>query len=104
MEIPRTARIPFDVDVDALLPDGEDAPLTEVRWAICDRSGPTADTVWLTATYDAVNDVGTAVVCGPDADDKSSALVLTVPRAQLWALPVQDGAAVPGFIDTLELL
>ena len=103
MQIPRTARIPIAIDVDALLPNGSEAPLTEVRWALTDRGGPTADTVWVNGTYDPDADEATAMVCGPAAEDKSGALVLTVPRARLYALPVQDGASVPGFIDTLEL-
>ena len=103
MLIPRTARIPVAVDIDALLPNGVEAPLTQVRWAITDRGGPTAATVWVDGVYDPDADEATATVCGPAAENKSGALVLTVPRAQLWALPVQDGAHVPGFIDTLEL-
>lgn len=106
MEIPRTARIPIEVDVDALLPSGQEAPLTQVRWALCDRSGPTADTVWVDGLFDPEVDVATAIACGPDAEDTTGVgvLILDRPRAQLWALPVQEGASVPGFIDTLELL
>lgn len=103
MEIPRTARIPIELDIDALLPNGSEAPLTQVRWALCDRSGPGIDTVWVDGIYDPATDTATAIVCGPAADDTSGALVLTVPRARLYALPVQDGASVPGYIDTLEL-
>jgi hypothetical protein len=103
VEIPRTARQPIEIDVDATLPSGDPAPLTDVQWAICDRSGPNADTVWHNGTFDSTSRVATVVVCGPAAADMSNALVLTVPRGRLYALPVQDGAAVPGFIATLEL-
>jgi hypothetical protein len=103
VEIPRTARQPIEIDVDAELPNGEPAPLSDVRWAICDRSGPRADTVWHDGTFDVATRVATVVVCGPAAEDMSNALVLTTARGRLYALPVQEGAAVPGFIATLEL-
>ena len=103
VEIPRTARQPIEIDIDAELPNGDPAPLTDVRWAICDRSGPTIDTVWHNGTFDAGTRVATVTVCGPAADDMTNALVLTVPRARPYALPVQEGAHVPGFIATLEL-
>ena len=103
MEIPRTARQPIEIDVDAELPNGDPAPLSDVRWAICDRSGPTADTEWHDGNFDVATRVASAWVCGPEAEDTSNALVLTVPRGRLYALPVQEGAVVPGFIATLEL-
>lgn len=103
MEIPRTARQPIEIDVDATLPSGEPAPLSNVRWAICDRSGPTEDTVWNPGTFDVATRVATVIVCGPQAEDQTNALTLTVPRGRLYALPVQEGAVVPGFIATLEL-
>jgi hypothetical protein len=103
VEIPRTARLPIEIDVDAELPNGDPAPLTDVQWAITDRSGPTEDTVWHDGTFDPDSRVATAMVCGPQAEDTSNALVLTVPRGRLYALPTQEGASVPGFIDTLEL-
>jgi hypothetical protein len=103
MEVPRTGRIPVEIDVDADLPNGDPAPLTDVRWAIVDRSGPNLDTVWHDGTFDPATRVATVVVCGPAAEDKSNALVLTTARGRLHALPIQEGAAVPGFIATLEL-
>jgi hypothetical protein len=103
VEIPRTGRQPVEIDVDATLPNGEPAPLSDVRWAICDRSGPTRDTVWNSGTFDEATRVASVFVCGPQAEDQSNALTLTEPRGRLYALPVQEGAVVPGFIDTLEL-
>jgi hypothetical protein len=103
VEIPRTGRQPIEIDVDATLPNGDPAPLTDVQWAITDRSGPTADTVWVDGSFDTETRVASTFVCGPEAEDTSAALVLDVPRGRLYVLPVQEGAVAPGFIDTLEL-
>jgi hypothetical protein len=45
MEVPRTARKPVEVDVDAVLPSGVAATLEGVEFALCTHDGPTAVTV-----------------------------------------------------------
>lgn len=101
MELPRTARKMVEVDLDATLPSGAPAALDAVELALCDHDGPTGVTLWLAASSVA-DGVAQVVLCGPEAVDKSGALVLDRPRAELWARPAGGPWSDAGFVDTVE--
>jgi hypothetical protein len=106
MEVPRTARKPVEVDVDAVLPSGVAAVLEGVEFALCTHDGPTAVTVWLGGAWDQGTRVAGTVLAGRESADKSGALVGVEgrPRAELWARPVNGSVVDAGFIDTIEFL
>jgi hypothetical protein len=104
MELPRTARKPVEVDVEAVLPNGTDYVPDGMSFALCDHGGPTEATVWAdAATYD--HPTAVVILAGPDAADKTGALAPVTARPELWALPqVTGGQADPGFVETIEVL
>jgi hypothetical protein len=101
VELPRTARKMIEVDLDATLPSGAPATVDAVELALCDHDGPTGATLWLAASS-LVDGVAQVVLCGREAVDKSGALVLERPRAELWARPAGGAWSDAGFVDTVE--
>lgn len=105
MELPRTARKPFEVPVTATLPDNSPATVTGASFALCGHGGPTDDTVWTPATaYNSSTGVASGVVADADADDLTGALVVSVARCELWGLPTSPQGVDPWFIETVERL
>lgn len=103
MELPRIARKQVEVDVAAVLPNGDPATVTGASFAICDHGGPTAATVWLPPDdFNDVTRVALVTLAGREAANKAGALVLTMARGELWALPDNAGYLDAGFVDTLE--
>lgn len=101
MRLARIARKPVVVDVVVTLPTGQEAPLTAVDFALCDHGGPTMDSVWVPGVVG--DGTATVTVCGPDAPDKTDALVMTGPRLELWAKPANGPTVAADYIDTIEL-
>lgn len=101
MELPRTARKLVEVEIDATLPSNAPATVDAVELALCDHDGPTGATLWL-AGSPPVDRVTQVVLCGREAVDKSNALVLDRPRAELWARPAGGSYVDAGFVDTVE--
>jgi hypothetical protein len=101
VELPRTARKMIEVDLDATLPSGAHPVVEGAEAAFTDHDGPTAATLWLAASS-LVNGVAQVVLCGREADNKSGALVLERPRAELWARATGTDWSDAGFVDTVE--
>lgn len=104
MELPRIARKPIQIDVDATLPNGDPATVGAVDVAFCDHDGPTAATVWVPTAFNSSTRIAEVILVGREAADKSGALELTTARAELWAKPAGGSAVDAGFIDTVESL
>jgi hypothetical protein len=101
VRLSRITRKPVEVDVEVTLPSGDAATLTAVDFALCTHDGPDASTTWIAGNVEA--GVATVTVCGPDAEDKTGALVMTGPRLELWARPANGPTIAADYIDTIEL-
>ena len=101
VRIARISRKPVEVDVVVTPPSGDAATLTAVDFALCDHGGPDAQTTWVAGAVNA--GVASVTICGPDAEDKTGALVMTKARMELWAKPANGPTIAADYIDTIEL-
>lgn len=106
MEISRIGQKPVEVEVEAFLPSGLPAELTEADFALCDHGGPNAATVWVAGQYTAETQDApayfTVTIDGADAPERVGVLKLREARAELWAKPTQGSIVAAGYIDTVE--
>lgn len=106
MEISRIGQKPIEVEVEAFLPSGLPAEVTEAQFALCDHGGPTAVSTWVDGQYTAATGDApayfTITVDGVEAPARAGVLKMPAARAELWAKPTQEGIVAAGYIDTIE--
>lgn len=110
MLLGRTDRRPIQIDLTVTLPNGDPGVLTSVLVALCTHDGPNDQTAWIAGGVDSevradgtTRVFGTAVLCGPQAADKTGALVMYGPRLELYAIPNNGTTVAAEYIDTVEL-